>query len=199
MARAQGDFLTGADRYARAEEFLTVAKVVLGAAPSLPRRLLRGRRGRFRAAAVGAALPRGTHWSGTSPEAWACCGRHGWHVHVFAEGDDLDALVPELPVAVRRPHLSSLDHADEYAWGWASPSSSSRPRTSIASGEHVEVAGSCRLTSTTCASTWRATSPPLRRRVRNRGGCSAAPPRHPRRPGRRLQLRRPHGRRRSGV
>ncbi|GAA3104441.1 LLM class flavin-dependent oxidoreductase [Streptosporangium carneum] len=94
-ARAQGDFLEGAERYARAEEFLTVAKgvwsqedydfqgsfyEVLGGGLLFP---LSGR-----------AFPR-VQLSGLSAEALALSARHG-DVHVFGLDDDLDSGIAAL-------------------------------------------------------------------------------------------------------
>ncbi|MGW6504164.1 LLM class flavin-dependent oxidoreductase [Nonomuraea angiospora] len=117
-ARAQGDFLTGPGRQARAGEFLTVAKGVWHGGPF-------DFRGDFYEVAAGGFGPPlsaspfpEVQLSGTSPEALALSRRHA-DVHVFAEGDDLDALVPELPGLRYGVHLSSLDHVldhvEEYA------------------------------------------------------------------------------------
>lgn len=113
-ARAQGDFLTGPDRHARAEEFLTVAKGVWHGGPF-------DFRGDFYEVAAGGFGPPlsappfpEVQLSGTSSEALALSRRHA-DVHVFAEGDDLDALIPELPGLRYGLHLASLDHVEEYA------------------------------------------------------------------------------------
>ncbi|RBQ16307.1 alkanesulfonate monooxygenase [Spongiactinospora rosea] len=113
VARAQGDFLTGADRYARAAEFLTVAKGVWRGPFDF--------RGDFYEVAAGGFGPPlsappfpEVQLSGTSPEAVALSRRHA-DVHVFAEGDDLDAIVPELPGLRYGVLLTSLEQAEEYA------------------------------------------------------------------------------------
>lgn len=94
-ARAQGDFVTGPDRYARAEEFLTVAKGVW----SEPGYTYQGRfyqvlAGGFEPPLSGRKFPR-VFLSGTTPEALALSARHA-DVHVFAAGDDLAAGITAL-------------------------------------------------------------------------------------------------------
>lgn len=113
VARAQGDFLTGADRYARAEEFLTVAKGVWRGSFDFHGDFYEVVEGGFGLPLSAPPFPE-VQLSGTSPEALALSRRHA-DVHVFAEGDDLDALVPELPGLRYGVQLSSLDHADAYA------------------------------------------------------------------------------------
>ncbi|MFB4317079.1 LLM class flavin-dependent oxidoreductase [Actinomadura sp. 21ATH] len=94
-ARAQGDFLTGADRYARAAEFLTVAKGVWHEEGyTYEGRYFQVLAGGFAGPLAGGAFPR-VHLSGTSPEALDLSARHA-DVHVFGPADDLGALVPEL-------------------------------------------------------------------------------------------------------
>ncbi|MEU7003961.1 LLM class flavin-dependent oxidoreductase [Nonomuraea sp. NPDC046570] len=116
VARAQGDFHEGADRYARAAEFLTVAKGVWRE----PGYTYRGRfyevlAGGFDAPLAGRDFPR-VHLSGTSPAALELSALHG-DVHVFERGDDLEAGIAALPglaYAIRLPVLARED--DEEAW-----------------------------------------------------------------------------------
>ncbi|MDR8411582.1 LLM class flavin-dependent oxidoreductase [Nonomuraea sp. 3-1Str] len=111
VARAQGDFLTGAERYARADEFLTVAKGVW-------REPFDFRGDFYEVAAGGFAPPLSVppfpevHLSGTSPEALALSRRHA-DVHVFSPEDDLDALVPELPGLRYGMSLPSPDRSED--------------------------------------------------------------------------------------
>ncbi|MET7335107.1 LLM class flavin-dependent oxidoreductase [Nonomuraea sp. NPDC005650] len=113
VARAQGDFLTGAGRHARAEEFLTVAKGVWGGSFDFRGDFYEVAGGGFGPPLSAPPFPE-VHLSGTSPEALALSRRHA-DVHVFAAGDDLDALVPELPGVRYGVHLTSLHQVDEYA------------------------------------------------------------------------------------
>lgn len=93
-ARAQGDFLeTDADRYARADEFLAIAKGVWGTGGY-------SREGRFYSV-LGGGFPESRsqpefpriYLSGTSPQALALSAAHA-DVHVFAPGENRD-LVPD--------------------------------------------------------------------------------------------------------
>ncbi|WP_157253771.1 LLM class flavin-dependent oxidoreductase [Nonomuraea typhae] len=113
VARAHGDFLTGAERYARAAEFLTVAKGVWNGPFDF--------RGAFYEVVAGGFAPPlsappfpEVHLSGTSPEALELSRRHA-DVHVFSPGDDLAALTRELPGLRYGMHVTSLDEAEEYA------------------------------------------------------------------------------------
>ncbi|MGV9307631.1 LLM class flavin-dependent oxidoreductase [Nonomuraea sp. NPDC004354] len=95
VARAHGDFTEGADRYARAEEFLTIAKGVWHQRDYTHEgRYYQVLSGGFAAPLSGRAFPR-VHLSGTSPDALALSLRHA-DVHVFDHGDDL-SLTAELP------------------------------------------------------------------------------------------------------
>ncbi|GAA2214013.1 hypothetical protein GCM10009850_094770 [Nonomuraea monospora] len=114
VARAQGDFLTGAARLARAGEFLTVAKGVWRGGPF-------GFKGDFyEVAAGGFGAPLSSppfpevHLSGTSPDALELSRRHA-DVHVFSAGDDVAALIPELPGLRYGVRLDSAEAAEEYA------------------------------------------------------------------------------------
>ncbi|MEU6726432.1 LLM class flavin-dependent oxidoreductase [Nonomuraea wenchangensis] len=114
VARAQGDFLTGAARVRRAGEFLTVAKGVWGGGPfDFAGDFYEVVKGGFAAPLSSSPFPE-VHLSGTSPEALELSRRHA-DVHVFAAGDDLAALIPELPGLRYGVHLPSLDAAEEYA------------------------------------------------------------------------------------
>lgn len=116
LARSQGDFHEGDDRYARAAEFLTVAKGVWHE----PGYTFEGRfyevlDGGFQAPLPGGAFPR-VHLSGTSPQALDLSAAHA-DVHVFERGDDLERAVDRLPgveYAVRLPVLAREDDAE--AW-----------------------------------------------------------------------------------
>ncbi|MFB4285211.1 LLM class flavin-dependent oxidoreductase [Nonomuraea sp. MTCD27] len=114
VARAQGDFLTGAARFARADEFLTVARGVWGGGSPLDfkRAFYEVVKGGFGAPLSSSPFPE-VHLSGTSPDALELSRRHA-DVHVFSAGDDLAALIPELPGLRYGVHLSSIDAADEY-------------------------------------------------------------------------------------
>ncbi|GAA2692835.1 hypothetical protein GCM10010412_083990 [Nonomuraea recticatena] len=95
VARAHGDFVAGSDRYARADEFLTVAKGVWHESDlTFEGRFYQVLSGGFGPPLTGRAFPR-VHLSGTSPEALALSARHA-DVHVFEQGDDL-ALMEQLP------------------------------------------------------------------------------------------------------
>ncbi|GAA1724015.1 LLM class flavin-dependent oxidoreductase [Nonomuraea bangladeshensis] len=114
VARAQGDFLTGAARVRRADEFLTVAKGVWGGGPfDFGGDFYEVVKGGFAGPLSSSPFPE-VHLSGTSPEALELSRRHA-DVHVFAAGDDLATLVPELPGLRYGVHLPSLDAAEEYA------------------------------------------------------------------------------------
>ncbi|HEX2312878.1 MAG TPA: LLM class flavin-dependent oxidoreductase [Thermomonospora sp.] len=100
VARAQGDFLEGPDRYARADEFLTVAKGVWREEGfTFEGRFYDVLNGGFEPPLSGGAFPE-VYLSGTSPEALALSARHA-DVHVFTLDDDLDAAVAELDASGR--------------------------------------------------------------------------------------------------
>ncbi|MFI6519394.1 LLM class flavin-dependent oxidoreductase [Spirillospora sp. NPDC050679] len=95
VARAQGDFLEGADRYARADEFLTVAKGVWHEEDyTYEGRYFQVLAGGFQGPLAGRAFPR-VLLSGASPEALELSAEHA-DVHLFGPGDDLDAGIAEL-------------------------------------------------------------------------------------------------------
>jgi alkanesulfonate monooxygenase len=112
VARSQGDFLEGPDRYARAEEFLTVAKGVW----SEPGYTYEGRfyqvlAGGFSAPLAGHPFPR-VHLSGTSPQALSLSRSHA-DVHVFEPGDDIESAdLPGVTYALRLPVLAREDAAE---------------------------------------------------------------------------------------
>ncbi|HUR04789.1 MAG TPA: LLM class flavin-dependent oxidoreductase [Nonomuraea sp.] len=121
VARAQGDFLTGDDRYARAEEFLTVAKGVWQGTFDFHGDFHGDFRGDFYEVAGGGFAPPlsappfpEVYLSGTSPQALALSRRHA-DVHVFSADDDLGTLLPELPGLRYGLRLPSLDAVGEYA------------------------------------------------------------------------------------
>jgi len=93
VARAHGDFLTGPDRYARASEFLTVAKGVWnqGGSFSYEGRFFQVLDGGLPDSRSAPRFPR-IYLSGTSPEALALSAEHA-DVHLLQPGDD-PALVP---------------------------------------------------------------------------------------------------------
>ncbi|RCG32766.1 LLM class flavin-dependent oxidoreductase [Sphaerisporangium album] len=95
VARSQGDFLTGADRYARAEEFLTVAKGVWHEEGYTHEgRFYQVLAGGFQSPNSGLPFPR-VHLGGTAPEALALSARHA-DVHLFTAGEDVAAGVAAL-------------------------------------------------------------------------------------------------------
>ncbi|GAA3111851.1 LLM class flavin-dependent oxidoreductase [Streptosporangium carneum] len=114
VARAQGDFLEGADRYARAEEFLTVAKGVWSQEDyTYEGRFYQVLAGGFLSPLAGRAFPR-VHLSGTSKEALALSARHA-DVHVFEPGDDIEAVdLPGVTYGLRLPVLARDD--EDEAW-----------------------------------------------------------------------------------
>jgi alkanesulfonate monooxygenase len=109
-ARAQGDFLEGPDRYARAEEFLTIAKGVWNEADfTYEGRFYEVLGGGLGFPLSSGAFPR-VHLTGTSPEALALSARHA-DVHIFDVGDDLETAIAQLPgvaYALRLPVTDAL-------------------------------------------------------------------------------------------
>jgi alkanesulfonate monooxygenase len=107
-ARAQGDFLPERDRYARAAEFLTVAKGVWSTAPYTYE-------GRFYEV-LGGGFPRSrsnprfpaVYLSGTSPEALALSAAHA-DVHLFGPGEDLRLLPNGVKAGLVLPVLARED------------------------------------------------------------------------------------------
>ncbi|WP_433243415.1 LLM class flavin-dependent oxidoreductase [Streptosporangium sp. CA-135522] len=114
VARAQGDFLEGADRYARAEEFLTVAKGVWSEEGyTYEGRFYQVLAGGFQSPLAGRPFPR-IHLSGTSKEALELSARHA-DVHVFDPEDDIEAArLPGVAYGLRLPVLARDD--DGEAW-----------------------------------------------------------------------------------
>ncbi|MEU5692795.1 LLM class flavin-dependent oxidoreductase [Actinosynnema sp. NPDC020468] len=97
VQRTQGDFVTGADRYARAAEFLTVAKAVWhGRDVDFEGRFYEVYQGGFVGPLAGLPFPT-VYLSGTSDEALALSAEHA-DVHVFdlAPDDELDHHVARL-------------------------------------------------------------------------------------------------------
>ncbi|MFC6885360.1 MULTISPECIES: LLM class flavin-dependent oxidoreductase [Actinomadura] len=94
-ARAQGDFTEGPERYARAEEFLTIAKGVWREEDyTYEGRHFQVLAGGFQAPLAEQPFPR-VFLSGTSAEALDLSALHA-DVHLFDAYDDLDTLIPAL-------------------------------------------------------------------------------------------------------
>ncbi|PPK68558.1 LLM class flavin-dependent oxidoreductase [Actinokineospora auranticolor] len=111
VQRAQGDFVTGPDRYARAAEFLTVAKAVWhGRDVDFTGRFYEVVRGGFEGPLAGLPFPT-VYLSGTSDEAFALSAEHA-DVHVFDLAPDLDAHLARLDPRVR-PALQASVHTRE--------------------------------------------------------------------------------------
>ncbi|MEV0679386.1 LLM class flavin-dependent oxidoreductase [Actinosynnema sp. NPDC050436] len=113
VQRAQGDFVTGADRYARAAEFLTVARAVWhGRDVDFTGRFYEVVKGGFTGPLAGLPFPP-VYLSGTSDEALALSAEHA-DVHVFdhAPDDELDRHLARLDGRVRRA-LQAVVHARE--------------------------------------------------------------------------------------
>ncbi|GAA2878973.1 LLM class flavin-dependent oxidoreductase [Streptosporangium fragile] len=115
VARAQGDFLEGPDRYARAEEFLTVAKGVWSEEGyTYEGRFYQVLAGGFASPLTGRRFP-AVHLSGTSPEAYALSARHA-DVHVFDPDDDIEAApLPGVAYGLRLPVLARDDENEAWA------------------------------------------------------------------------------------
>ncbi|MER7128810.1 LLM class flavin-dependent oxidoreductase [Streptosporangium saharense] len=95
VARSQGDFVEGPERYARAEEFLTVARGVWHEEDyGFAGRFYEVLGGGLLFPLSGRAFPR-VQLSGTSADAMALSARHA-DLHVFGPEDDLDAAIAEL-------------------------------------------------------------------------------------------------------
>jgi alkanesulfonate monooxygenase len=94
-ARAQGDFLDGPDRYARADEFLTIAKGVWEHEDyTYEGRFFQVLAGGFQGPLAGRRFPP-VHLSGSSQEALELSAKHA-DVHIFDATDDIDALIADL-------------------------------------------------------------------------------------------------------
>ncbi|MEU5883079.1 LLM class flavin-dependent oxidoreductase [Spirillospora sp. NPDC047279] len=102
VARAHGDFLEGDARYARADQFLTIARGVWNDSPfSYEEEYFQVLDGGLPGSRVPRPFPR-VYLSGTSPRALELSARHA-DVHVLEAGED-PALVPEgVEAAVRLP------------------------------------------------------------------------------------------------
>ncbi|GII60226.1 alkanesulfonate monooxygenase [Sphaerisporangium krabiense] len=95
VARAHGDFLQGGDRYARAEEFLTVAKGVWHEEGYTYEGVFyQVLAGGFQPPNAGLPFPR-VHLSGIEPGALALSARHA-DVHLFDPGQNLDVGIAGL-------------------------------------------------------------------------------------------------------
>ncbi|MFC4121537.1 LLM class flavin-dependent oxidoreductase [Nonomuraea zeae] len=127
VARSQGDFLQGADRYARAEEFLSVAKGVWHEEGyTYEGRFYQVLAGGFQSPNSGLPFPR-VHLTGSSPEALALSARHA-DVHLFTPDQDIETAIGELAAlsaregrrveyGLRLPVLARDD--DDEAWAEA--------------------------------------------------------------------------------
>ncbi|WP_171064036.1 LLM class flavin-dependent oxidoreductase [Actinomadura soli] len=94
-ARAHGDFLEGPDRYARADEFLSIAKGVWEHEDyTYEGRFFQVLAGGFQGPLAGRRFP-AVHLSGVSADALDLSAKHA-DVHVFDVTDDLDALIADL-------------------------------------------------------------------------------------------------------
>ncbi len=102
VQRTQGDFVTGADRYARAAEFLTVAKAVWhGQDVDFTGRFYEVVKGGFTGPLAGLKFPT-VYLSGTSDEALALSAEHAdVHVLDLAPDDELDRHIARLGGRVR--------------------------------------------------------------------------------------------------
>jgi alkanesulfonate monooxygenase len=110
-ARAHGDFLEGADRYARAEEFLTVAKGVWSARDyTYEGRFYQVLGGGLPESRSAPAFPR-VYLSGTSPEALALSAAHA-DVHVFTAADDLGLAPAGVAAGLVLPVLAREDEQE---------------------------------------------------------------------------------------
>ncbi|WP_131742856.1 LLM class flavin-dependent oxidoreductase [Actinomadura roseirufa] len=156
VARAQGDFVEGADRYARADEFLTIAKGVWGEESyTYEGRFFQVLAGGFQAPLGSSAFPR-VQLTGTSPDALELSARHA-DLHVFDHEDDrdggLDALIAglteraaeqgrtveyglTLPVLAREDTAEAADEAARRAAAGAPPAA--------LTGSYEDVAGALR-------------------------------------------------------
>ncbi|MEV7967895.1 LLM class flavin-dependent oxidoreductase [Sphaerisporangium sp. NPDC088356] len=95
VARSQGDHLRGADRHARADEFLTVARGVWHEEGyTYEGRFYQVLAGGFQPPNSGLPFPR-VHLTGTSPEALALSARHA-DVHLFTPDQDVQAGIEAL-------------------------------------------------------------------------------------------------------
>jgi alkanesulfonate monooxygenase len=113
VARAHGDFLEGTDRYARADEFLTVAKGVWRqGAYTFEGRFYQVLDGGLPFPLSGRPFPL-VHLSGSSPQALELSARHA-DVHVFEVGEDV-ADLGRVERALRLPVLARQDEEEAAA------------------------------------------------------------------------------------
>ncbi|RKS78859.1 alkanesulfonate monooxygenase [Actinomadura pelletieri DSM 43383] len=95
VARAHGDFLEGPDRYARADEFLTIAKGVWDHEDyTYEGRFFQVFAGGFQGPLAERRFPT-VHLSGVSDDALNLSAKHA-DVHIFDVTDDLDSLTADL-------------------------------------------------------------------------------------------------------
>jgi alkanesulfonate monooxygenase len=110
-ARAHGDFLPEADRYARAAEFLTVAKGVWsGRDYTYEGRFYQVLGGGLPESRSAPRFPR-VYLSGTSPEALALSAAHA-DVHVFTRADDLGLAPAGVAAGLVLPVLAREDERE---------------------------------------------------------------------------------------
>lgn len=122
VQRTQGDFVTGADRYARAAEFLTVAKAVWhGRDVDFTGRFYEVVKGGFGGPLAGLPFPT-VYLSGTSDEAFALSAEHA-DVHLFdhAPDDELDRHLARLDGRVRRVLRAAVHTREEESELTAAP------------------------------------------------------------------------------
>lgn len=109
VARAVGDFVEGADRHVRADEFLTVAKGVWQEEGyTFDGRFFHVLAGGFGPPLSGQPFPR-VHLSGTSAEAYELSARHA-DVHVFGVTDDIEAGIAAITA-------KAAEHGREITFG----------------------------------------------------------------------------------
>ncbi|WP_326644444.1 LLM class flavin-dependent oxidoreductase [Streptosporangium sp. NBC_01755] len=141
VARTEGDFLIGDSRYARAEEFLTVAKGVWQGDFEYRGRFYQVAGGGFAPPLSGRAFPT-VYLGGASPRALKLSARHA-DVHVFSPGDDLEALTARLPGVAYGLRLPVLAREDDEALATARRTgftglTGSYAAVAAAIGEYVE-------------------------------------------------------------
>jgi alkanesulfonate monooxygenase len=111
VARAQGDFLEAADRYARADEFLTVARGVWhGSDYSYEGRFYEVLGGGFPAGRSSREFPT-VYLSGVSDEALELSAKHAG-VHVFAPDQDRSLAPTGVKTALVLPVVARDDEAE---------------------------------------------------------------------------------------
>jgi alkanesulfonate monooxygenase len=134
-ARAHGDFLPEQDRYARAAEFLTVARGVWStAAYSYEGRFYQVLGGGFPQSRSNPQFP-AIYLSGTSPEALALSAEHA-DVHLFSPGEDVRLCPGGVKAGLVLPVLAREDD-EEAAIAARRAGLDPRPGTVVGSYERV--------------------------------------------------------------